>query len=254
MSRSLRLAPLALLALSACSTEGSREYPTGQLYPLFEVRTDASGLSAVSALLQADFFTTVVPEKGDRIVVTGGSGSTTLGRSGQLQSGTAGGTAFRFDFQRPRHESAPDSTGTLPPPMTLTAPAAGSSYRVPDDTITLRWTEFGGIDPMSVQIQARCTSHTGTQTPLMVDYVESLEGDVGLALLPLDGLDRQLSSDCRRYEATLILRRSREGVLDRRYAPSGECERDNNCIEPPTGFALRQVRPVAITLEHPPES
>lgn len=254
MSRTLRLAPLALLALSACSTEGSREYPTDQLYPLFEVRTDARGLSTVSALLQADFFTTVVPEKGDRIVVTGGSGSTTLGRSGQLQSGAASGTAFRFDFQRPRHESAPDSTGTLPPPMTLTTPAAGSSYRVPDDRITLRWTEFGGIDPMSVQIQARCTRHTGTQAPPAVDYVESLEGDVGLALLSLDRLDRQLSADCRRYEATLILRRSREGSLDPRYAPTDECERSTSCVRPSTGFALRQVRAVAVTLEHPPAS
>lgn len=254
MNRPLPLAPLALLALSACSTEGSREYPTDQLYPLFEVRTDASGLSTVSALLQADFLTTVVPEKGDRIVVTGGSGSATLGRSGQLQSGVAGGTTFRFDFQRPRHESAPDSTGTLPPPMTFTAPAAGSSYRVPDDRITLRWTDFGGIDPMSVQIQARCTSFSGAQAPPTVDYVESLEGDLGVSLLPLDGLDRQLSADCRRYAATLILRRSRAGSLDRRYAPTDECERSNNCIHPETGFLLRQVRAVAVTLEHPPES
>lgn len=254
MFRPSRLAPLALLALAACSTQGSKSYPTDQLYPLFEVRTEASGLSTVSALLQADFLTTVIPEKGDRIVVTGGGATATLDQSAQMQTGTAAGTAFRFDFQRPQHASAPDSTGTLPAPMTLTAPAAGSRYSAPDDTITLRWTDAGGIEPMSVQIFATCTSPTGATRPADVDYVESLEGDVGLALFRLDGLGQRLSPECRVYAATLILRRSREGRLDERYAPTGECERSNNCIHPVTGFALRQVRPVAITLEHPPAS
>jgi hypothetical protein len=188
-------------------------------------------------------------------VVSAGNASTVMVDStpdAMLATGNAANTAFRFDLQRPRLADAPNSNGTLPAPMTLTAPTAGSSYTVQSDDILVRWSGSGGIDAMSAEIKATCRSFTGGK-PLDVTVVESIEGDLGIASVDLSPLADRMAGNCSVYDAVFTLRRSREGTVDDAYGPPPECRRaDSNCFTPTKYLVLMQVRAVPLVLNNRP--
>lgn len=247
----LSLVTLLLSMTTACGHTDSKELATEEIFPSFEVRTDANGISRVSAILMSDFFTFVRISKGDQIIVTGGTASTALDGEASFNTGNAADTAFRFDFQRQNKVDAPASTGSLPSPMTLNTPAAASSYSVQDDAVIVSWSQLGSIDTMSVEIAAVCRSFTGVK-PLDANYIYDINGDLGFARLSLADTENSLAPNCSVYDANLILRRSREGTLDRAYGPTDTCENSGNCFYPSTGFMLRQVRAVPIVLNNRP--
>jgi len=249
--RTLMAALAAALALTACDRD-SNEIPTEELFPRFEVRTNAAGSSEVSVSLATDVFLGRADlSGGDTVTVTGGSASGNAAPKATLQTGSAANTPFRFNFQRERLVDAPNSTGTLPAPMTLTAPTAGMAYSAQNGVITVRWSDSGSTDTMAAEFLATCRTFTGSK-PADASFVAPLQGDTGVALINLGDYDDELASNCSVYDTTFTLRRSRDGTLDKAWGPTDACEQSTDCVRPATWFYLRQVRAVAIVLNHSP--
>lgn len=242
--------PLALL--SACEPEESRPIPTKEMLPQFEVRTDENGDSKISMVLVRDLFSSIDLVGGDQMVITGGGArAVVVGTNTVLKTGNAENTEFQFDFQRPDQVDAPNSKGTLPPPMTLTAPAANSVYTAQDDSILVRWTDTLSTDSMAVGVSVSCRTFTGVK-PLDTSAGAVINADLGITSYSLSELADRLDRNCSVYDGVLTLSRSREGTLDGAYGPSDDCKRTQNCFGPAYYFVLRQVRSVPVVINNRP--
>lgn len=251
-SRFARLSLVALVFLMvSCRNQESPPIPTKEMLPQFEVRTDENGVSKISAVLVRDFFSPIELVGGDQISVTGGSAKLVARSASMLQTGNAAGTAFQFDFQRPSQVQAPDSRGTLPAPMTLTAPAANTTYSAQNDSITVRWSGIATTDAMSAQIDVTCRTFTGGK-PIDQSVTSNIDVDIGIATVSLSDLASRLANNCSVYDGVFTLRRSRDGTLDSAYGPSDDCKSSKNCFVPDYYLVIRQVRAVPIVINNKP--
>ena len=153
MDRRLVVAALASFSLlTGCSTVDSADIRTSGMTAHLTVRMPENGsAAAVSGALQVGTLTFVELGDGETLTASGGGQTATLKRGrfggstsyrGQLDGVTKPGTEIVFALQRAgEDDSAPRSTVTLPEPVRLTAPAAGTSYSRRSADIGVRFTD-----------------------------------------------------------------------------------------------------------------
>jgi hypothetical protein len=244
------------LGLVACSDKSSSSLPTEKISPQFSVEVDDSQ----EALLRADFsayFANVHLGGGDRVVVSSGDLSTMLDRQGNgtLQSGSASGTRFTFDFQRAKYADAPASSGTLPAPMSLQAPASGTRFSVQNDMIAVQWSGLDFVNAIQIELELHCSVFSGAR-PDDLSFVVPVSADIGFSSIRLSDYEDQLSPACSEYATELSLVRSRDGTVDSTFAPDEESCNQTNSAEDcfsQNAFTLKQVRRVAIVLTSAPD-
>lgn len=260
--KTLRILPLlAATLLAACGDpDPSSSFPTERIYARYVAEAREDGTSTMTATFLEDqqflLYEGIYLDGGDavvfrvkeeQVVLPGGTNVFVA----DLVSGVVEDTRFEFDLQRPSHKDAPGSFGTLPAPMSLQWPEAGSEYSIERDDVTVFWSNAGQLDAMWLRVTAQCADAADPQDLWMYeeDFTVSITGDPGLASIDLsDHIIR--TEGCRRYDAVVTLVRAREGHVDTALAPDETtCGGDD---QPPCrhlGYvSVRQVRPVAIVL------
>ena len=250
MSKTLLRCTLLLTGfLVACDqVSSSKSVPTHEIYPRFDVETDAAGASRITAQFAKHYdpFTAhyVSISGGDALVVGAAGQAARFDGPGSffettLQTGTEAETLVRFDFQRPSRVDAPDSVGYLPAPMDITLPAEGEQYAIGSDVLLVTWEDGGTLDDMWLEIDAQCLEDA-PDAFVRID----IPGDPGLYAVRL--ADHFEEQNCQRYAATVKLARERDGAIDAAFAPNEEeCDLDCDHQE---SFRLRQARSVSIGL------
>jgi hypothetical protein len=248
------LAAALCVPLAGCvgGVETSSSVPTDQISPSFYVVTHEDGVSHVWGGFQTGDFSDVALQGGDRLLITAGDRSAEFHGPGawfafDLPTGNAAETPFSFDFERRHFASAPDSRGTLPVPMTLVLPQSGSTYRIEDGVIPVLWAPGGTVDAMAIEISGPCTDPANAG--LRVDSYVGVTADPGTTAIRLSDYDYDYPRGCRRFDARLILTRSRLGTLDSHYAEGGDqCDAFESFFEVCSSFVLTQEREVAVVI------
>ena len=248
-----------VVVLAGCGDpDPSTDIPTERIYARFIAETGADGASQV----RADFFeeegfflyeavylaggdTLAVRTEESHLLFTGGG----THFEGELPSGVLENTRFEFDLERPQLQDAPNSWGTLPAPMDLWLPEAGTEYSIENDQLTVAWNYGGTIDDMWLEVDARCIAPDEPDDWWRDEsFTLDIPGDPGLYTFRLS--DAIYVDQCERYAATLTLYRARAGVLDDAYKPDEQACGDNHnghCSQ--DGYvSIRQVRSVPVTL------
>lgn len=238
-----------MLGLAACNDDDSAlSLATDELYPHFTVETDADGMSLLSAQFEnAESGEMVRLDGGDTIEVYSGEDlSVELDRDGRvyigsLDAGNAEDTPFRFDLSRNLHNNAHNSEGTLPAPMTLSAPESGAEYSIAEDQIVVQWAPILSGDDMVIALDAVCAADDSLSTELDIE----LDADLGLRTINLSDYADEFDASCEAYDTVISLMRSREGTVEGVYAEAPDCD-EAPCEGP--SFVLTQLRSVDVVL------
>lgn len=83
---------------------------------------------------------------------------------------------YHIGFYRRAHESAVDSTVTLPKPFQLYAPIADDIYSVGNDYLNLEWSTSESSDTVRIEVSSDCENE--------LLYQQTLDNDPGLYSIP----------------------------------------------------------------------
>jgi hypothetical protein len=165
MRKVLIVAPLAALALSACSTEtiSSSDIKTHGIYAAMDVTATSQAFVDVRVELKSggdDSNVYVTLDNGDKLIGTGGTETKNLlvhsqGVYKANFSQGAANTEYKIDFQRPDDTSAPNSTGTLPGPFEIDALPTNTPSRASDD-LEIKWTPEAASHEVRIEIDGDC--------------------------------------------------------------------------------------------------
>jgi len=142
---------ITLFVLAACESVDSDDVRTSGVYADFKIATTDNGTSRIRARLGVGGVlsnTDLELENGDQLRVFTDTESGAMREDKEFFGGTeykytastsAESTLFRIDFNRPTGVSAPNSSVSLPAPVTFTAPTTGTVFQR-SDTINISWT------------------------------------------------------------------------------------------------------------------
>lgn len=208
---------LSLLLLNlSCETIDSENIKTKGIYAEFEVKTDGTTKTEVSAILLAGGISStsfVELSVGDELIATIEDESKELEVKSsffdettysQTFSETTEDTLVTISFNRNQFESAPDSTVTIPSGFTITAPEEESTFNV-SDGITFEWDNSGKEDYMELYFTGDCLDGG------FFTLSQSIEKDEGNYTLESNFFKDVAESTC---IVTAELKRMRLGFID----------------------------------------
>ena len=173
----LPLISLALLgAVVGCNDIDSADIETSGINASITVRAKADGSStAVSATLTAGALTFVDLDGEDQLVATSGEASTVLaegdllgvvGYNGSLSGVGAPGDEVKVSLERSSDKTpAPDSVVTIPEPIAIAAPEAGTAFSRADDDIVVDLTSEESDDDATLKWSGACIKDGSLAVP-----------------------------------------------------------------------------------------
>jgi len=150
--------------LGACESVDSDDIRTSGVYADFKIASTGSGTSRIRARLGVGGVlsnTDLELEDGDQLIVITDTESGTMREDKEFFGGTEykytaatsdENTLFRINFNRPSGVSAPNSSVSLPAPVTFTAPTTGSVFQR-SDTINISWTPVS-VNMTNINVKA----------------------------------------------------------------------------------------------------
>lgn len=222
MLRNLNLALAAVaLALAGCSKTSSTDIKTSGMYLDFTATADGAGSTDVSASVRVGgmSLTFVELEGGDTLTATSGADTKTLSKVSLFNvvsyNGTFTGDQEDKDFtvalSRPSDTPALNSSVTLPAPLTITGPAAGTSYSRANGVITVTWGNSGKSEPLSVSLDGNCIDPV-SRTPT---------GDPGTVTFNAGEVKGKKDHETETCDVTVNVRRTRAGTVDPAFGKGG---------------------------------
>lgn len=223
MNRQPAAALLATAVLAGCSQVDSDAVRTSGIYADLSIEADGSGGSLARASLKVggDSSNTFVNlSDGDALITRVGVTNFQMVRQDALgvvwyqavPPVDASNTAFRISLLRVSDLSAPNSDVTLPPPFTITAPAAGAEFSRSLAAVTVSWSGSGAADPLTWQIRGDCiVSQSGNQI-----------SDTGTLVIPAGAIQPRQGQGAQNCTAEIRLFRSRAGSVDPAYGEGGK--------------------------------
>jgi hypothetical protein len=223
MTRTLALA--LAVALAACTNVKSSDIKTSGMSAHMAVTADGTGTARAQATLNVDNNVTdfVDLSAGDTLNATVGSQTQQLMRltlggavsyAVDFQGQDAAGTQYTIALTRKNDTSAPSSTCALPGPFAITAPAASATFSRATQDVQVTWSPSATADRMTYSLTGDC---------LRAILTTDVQGDPGALTLtkamiqPSDA--NHSGSNC---QATLTLKRTKAGSLDKAYGYGGE--------------------------------
>lgn len=218
------IAALFLLSVvvAACQSIESGDIQTGAMTAVIEVRPRRDGSATdVTASLTAGAFTFVDLDGEDRLVAHSGEVSVELQQSdllgavnyaGALEGIHAPGDVVTVALVRGEgKDGAPSSTVRLPEPVTLTAPAPGTSFSRENDDIVATIESAASEDPVRLSFRGECIEEGGLDVPAGQTTVTIAKGSIAKKT-SADAADAtQVPDTC---TITLTVSRRIEGTLD----------------------------------------
>lgn len=225
----LGVSAIAVLAIG-CETVDSDDVATDGIYAHFEINGNAAGEAHASGTLRvggpaSNTFLDLTPN--DSLVAYRGADeeSRAMSKSNNLgiisYHATFGvatnGTPYRIAFLRSHAEgeecngvSAPNSTASMPMPMSITAPVGSPAYSRSTDPITITWSPSGTSDQMYWNASGPCIQPIGNT---------AISGDTGsYDIAPQTIVGTDTAGAC---TITIGLERRRDGTLDPAYGEGG---------------------------------
>ncbi|MCC6215986.1 MAG: hypothetical protein IT376_14060 [Polyangiaceae bacterium] len=213
MNFRLALTVVGVLGVGAAGckeTIDSKNLRTAGIALTMTVTASSESSSTVKAVLRAggdESNTYVDLSDGDALFATGGTETKEMGAesTGVYQTSFATGAAdtpFKVDLQREDDDPAPNSSGTLPAPFSLTAFATSSFAR--DADVVVEWSPSGTSDDMRIEANGSC----------IFLYTHDIPGDTGSFTIPAGALDAPESSKDETCDIDLEITRNRSGSAD----------------------------------------
>jgi hypothetical protein len=180
---------LLVLVVAGCQSIESGDIQTGAISAAIEVRPRADGSATdVTASLTAGALTFVDLDGEDRLVASSGEVSVELQESNLLgavnYAAALSGIAAPGDVvtvalvRGADHTGAPSSSVRLPEPVTLTAPAAGTTVSRADDDIVATIERAASDDPVRVSWSGECVQEGGLDVPAGQTTVTIAKGSI----------------------------------------------------------------------------
>ncbi|MCG8383171.1 MAG: hypothetical protein MJA28_13320 [Gammaproteobacteria bacterium] len=228
----------ALIAgMSACAPVDSDDVKTSGMRAAFTVEANGDGKSYVEAELtlgDSSFTNSLELVNGDALLATANGETKLMREDKKLFSDITykvdfpidtENTAFKIALDRPDGKNAPNSSVTLPAPVTITSPAAGATFHR-DDMLTLSWTPASNnMTELQIgHVSSRCTDTLGEQVitstkvndALLSSDPGSIERQASVFLPPFTRQDPQASC-----VVDIEVRRRRIGTVDPNIGEGG---------------------------------
>ena len=208
----------------ACTKVESSSIKTAGMSAHINVTADGSGKATASATLNVDGNVTdyVDLSAGDAFSATAGGKTQSMDRNNVLNvisytTDFTGGldaenTAYTIAFTRASDTSAPSSTCAMPKPYAIKTPASGATLSRTKDDLVVTW-DVVGSDPMTYDVSGPCIQGIVQQS------IASDTGTLTIAKGTLVPSDPSHANDT--CQATIALRRTRNGTLDPAYGHGG---------------------------------
>jgi len=215
MSDNRALVAFGLLSLLVvgCSKEttSSSNIKTGGIAALIDVYADTDTTAKVHVELRvggSSSNTYIGLDNGDQLIATADDQTKTLTTTDDVGvyeasfSGVGAESAFSVVLDPPHDTTAPDNSGTLPPPFTLDKPRDDLSRK--NDELEVTWSPSGSDDGMDFKFDGDCI-FPATKSPLHDS------GSLTLAKGTLESTGGDMPKACK---LSLDAQRSRSGSAD----------------------------------------
>jgi hypothetical protein len=217
---------LGTLAFTGCTDLQSADLKTAGMSAHMYVTDYGSGQTVASAQLNVDTNLTdfVTLSSGDTLVATVASQSQTMGEtdvandvsySATFPTDEPSGTACTVALNRTSDVSAPNSTCTLPAPLTITAPAAGASYSRASGAINVTYGAGGSTDAANYSLSGSCVDGP-SNVPLT--------GDPGTFVISAGTVTASAGAQGQTCQVTLTVSLTRTGTLDPAFGSGGQIQ------------------------------
>jgi len=204
------------LLVVGCSKEttSSSNIKTGGIAALIDVYADTNTTATVHVELRvggSSSNTYVGLDNGDQLIATADNQTKTLTTTDEVGvyeasfSGVGAESAFSVVLDRPHDTTAPDNSGTLPPPFTVDKPADDLSRK--NDDLEVTWSPSGSGDGMDFKFDGDC----------IFPHTESPADDSGSLTLTKGTLDSTGGDMPKTCKLTLDAQRSRSGIADQAF-------------------------------------
>ena len=221
----------AIFFISGCSNTESANINTAGMKAEITATANGSGSTEINVDLSVGsggiFATGVELSSGDTLTATDGSTTRTLVKDSSLIgdveyettfSTEAEDTQFTVSLIRNSDDNAESSVVTLPAPYTLTAPTSVSGNG--NTTVALSWTPFGESDPMTLEVDCKCTKTNGGDTYLINSLTVTDDGSENYSVRALIDEDDPTVYDLG-CDIDITMKRTRTGTLDAGYGEGG---------------------------------
>lgn len=181
---------LLVAALTACSDGTGGGTPTSQISPAFTVSAAPNSITFVFGRLEADGFVSVRLPDSDALVASAAGQLKQMrwtvdplggGQYAASLTQLDGGTVVNISLTRSDGGGAPNSTVTMPSPLEVSAPLAGTTVTA-GQNLLITWAPSGTPDQMQVVMRTVVCDRTGAGNTV----VTTLVGDPGNATLSVD--------------------------------------------------------------------
>jgi hypothetical protein len=216
---------LLVQLLAGCSDSTGGSTPTSEITPSFSISGTPNRITFVVGRLSTDGFASIRLPDNDAITVTA-SGQEKLMRwtvdplGGGFYTSSltelAPESEIVISLARGDGGNAPVSSVTMPPPVAITAPAAGAS-KLAGETLLVTWTPSGTSDQVQILMRSVVCSRPGAGTTTTTAVV----GDPGSASVLIDPDLLPALASGESCDVDVQVQRLRLGTVDPAYATGG---------------------------------